>query len=352
MALVAVFGLQAWNVSQYAITPGDATPVAPLVKIQGVATESHHDRIMLTDVYLQQLTAWQWLVMHFQSHVQFVGANALLEPGVPESELTAQGFLQMSDSKQAAEVAAFRALGWKVPATSTGAVVTSVVTASPALRAGIHVADEIVGVGTTKVDSSCGVVRAVHDLVAGSVVELRVEPATISATGVISWGALRRVTVRTASAPSGLGPSGCSGARGPERSWLGVSLEDGVRYELPAKVSINTSNIGGPSAGLAMTLTMIDQLSRGSLTGHHAIAATGTMDPYGNVGDVGGVAEKTVAVQRAGARYFFVPQVEVTTARQVAQPGLTIIGVTTLSQVLRDLHSIGGAVPTPLTKPR
>jgi PDZ domain-containing protein len=76
------------------------------------------------------------------------------------------------------------------------------------------------------------------------------------------------------------------------------------------------------------------------------------MDVYGNVGDVGGVAEKTVAVQRAGAKYFFVPQVEVATAKAAAQPGLTIIGVTTLVQALRDLRALGGAVPHPLTPPR
>ena len=66
------------------------------------------------------------------------------------------------------------------------------------------------------------------------------------------------------------------------------------------------------------------------------------MDVHGNVGDVGGVAEKTVAVQRAGAKYFFVPQVEVATAKGAAGPGLTIVGVTTLAQALRDLRALGG----------
>jgi len=100
-----------------------------------------------------------------------------------------------------------------------------------------------------------------------------------------------------------------------------------------------------------MTLTMIDKMSRQSISGNQPIAATGTIDAYGNVGDVGGVAEKTVAVQRAGAKYFFVPQVEVATAKAAAQPGLKIIGVTTLTQALRDLRALGGAAPQPLTPP-
>jgi PDZ domain-containing protein len=139
---------------------------------------------------------------------------------------------------------------------------------------------------------------------------------------------------------------------GADRSWVGVAIENGVRSTLPATVTIDTSNIGGPSAGLAMTLTLIDELSRGSLTGHQVVAATGTIDAFGNVGDVGGVAEKTVAVQRAGAKYFIVPQVEVATAQSAASPGLRIIGVTTLAQALNDLRAIGGDAVAPLTTPR
>jgi PDZ domain-containing protein len=131
-----------------------------------------------------------------------------------------------------------------------------------------------------------------------------------------------------------------------------VSLEDGVHYTFPGQISIDTKDIGGPSAGLAMTLTLIDRLSAGSLTGHHKVAATGTIDQHGNVGDVGGVAEKTVAVQRAGAQYFIVPEVEVATARANATPGLHILGVNTLAQALKDLRAIGGAAPVALTKPR
>jgi PDZ domain-containing protein len=101
-----------------------------------------------------------------------------------------------------------------------------------------------------------------------------------------------------------------------------------------------------------MTLSLINAMSRHSISGNQSIAATGTIDVQGDVGDVGGVAEKTVAVQRAGAKYFFVPQVEVATAKSAAQPGLTIVGVTSLKQALRDLRKLGGAAPQPLTPPR
>ena len=351
VVLVVVIGLRVWTVPVYALTPGDATPVAPLVSIKGLAVDPHHDTIMLTDVYLQSLNAWQWLFMHFQSHVEFVNADQLVEPGVAQSELLAQGYLQMYDSKQAAQVAALRALGWTVASTPTGAVVNGVISASPAQKAHLHVADRIVGVNATPVSTSCSLIRALHPLAPDSTVRLRVERARISSSGAISYSAPRTMSLRTAAAPANLGSAHC-GLHGRDRSWLGIAVENSVHYALPGSISIKTTSIGGPSAGLAMTLTLIDQLSAGSLTGHHVVAATGTIDAQGHVGDVGGVAEKTVAVQRAGAQVFIVPSVEVATAKANAQPGLRIIGVHTLAQALGDLRRLGGDVPRSLTTPR
>ena len=355
MALVVVLGvvvaLGNWQVSEYAITPGNATPVGPLIKVQGVATNPHNDKIMLVDVYLSSLNVWQWVRLHFASHVQFVPANELVDPGIPNDELGPQGFQEMNDSKQAAEVAAFRALGWKITGTPTGTIITGVIAPSPARTAGLKVGDEIVAVNGKPVRTTCALIGSVHSLAPGTVLRLKVERAKISPSGVITRQSPSTVNVTTGKAPGARGPTGCAGVTGTNRSWLGVSIENGTNYVLPAKVSINTTDIGGPSAGLAMTLTLIDKLSRGSLTGHQVIAASGTIAVNGDVGDVGGVAEKTVAAQRAGATIFFVPRVEVAAAKSAAGPGLRIVGVTSLQQVLSDLHRLGGTTPVALTKP-
>jgi PDZ domain-containing protein len=100
-----------------------------------------------------------------------------------------------------------------------------------------------------------------------------------------------------------------------------------------------------------MTLTLIDTLSKGSLTGGHVIATTGTIDPGGRVGAIGGAAEKTIAVENAGAHYFFVPQGDYPAAKSTASASLHVIGVTTLSQVLADLRKLGGAAPVPYSTP-
>jgi Lon-like protease len=339
--LLGILGLEAHSSGEYSITPADGTPVAPLVKVSGVATNPKPGKFLLVDVYLQPLSSWQLFLSHFQSHVQIVPADELVDPGVSTSELTAQGFLEMSDAKQAAEVASFRALGWHVPATATGAVVTGVVSPSPASRAGLVTGDIITGVGTTSVDSQCSLISTLHDVTPGTVETLHLDKVKISKSGILSYNAPSTVQVTMGKVPSYVVASGCPGVSGTDSSYLGVTLEDGFHFRLPATVSINTANIGGPSAGLAMTLTLINKLSHGSLSGGRVVAVTGTMSPDGQVGAVGGVEEKAVAAHDSGATYFIAAD----------QPDLTILPVTSLKEALADLRKLGGSSPRAITRP-
>jgi Lon-like protease len=106
-------------------------------------------------------------------------------------------------------------------------------------------------------------------------------------------------------------------------------------------------NIGGPSAGLALTLGLLDALSSGQLTGGLKVAATGTIDPLGHVGPIGDAAQKAVAVRRAGATVFFVPPANYKDAKSEAG-SMKVYQVTTLEQALQDLKSLGGEVPNPV----
>ena len=108
---------------------------------------------------------------------------------------------------------------------------------------------------------------------------------------------------------------------------------------------MHTADIGGPSAGLAMTLGIIDKLSGGDLTGKRTVAATGTIDAQGDVGDVGGVAQKTIAVERAGATVFFVPPQEYAAAMSKDTPQLHVYAVSSLDQALKILKNLGGTIP-------
>ncbi|MBO9523527.1 MAG: PDZ domain-containing protein [Nocardioidaceae bacterium] len=92
----------------------------------------------------------------------------------------------------------------------------------------------------------------------------------------------------------------------PKASRINVGVEQ--RYIFPFSVDIRLSDsIGGPSAGMMFALSIYDLLTPGSLTGGKMIAGTGTIDPDGTVGSIGGIGQKIVGAQRDGARLFLVP---------------------------------------------
>jgi hypothetical protein len=64
---------------------------------------------------------------------------------------------------------------------------------------------------------------------------------------------------------------------------------------VPVDIQLDTSDISGPSAGLGHDAAIIDHLTPGDLTGGKNIAVTGTIDPNGNVGEIGALEQKAVA---------------------------------------------------------
>jgi PDZ domain-containing protein len=118
------------------------------------------------------------------------------------------------------------------------------------------------------------------------------------------------------------------------------------------KVEVDLGKIGGPSAGLFLSLGIIDLLdgdgSGKDLTGGRNIAGTGTISADGKVGPVGGVSMKTQAAKRDGASVFLVPEAECEDAQAEKPKGLRLIPVTTLKGTVEALRALdrGGKVPS------
>ncbi len=340
---LGVIILSRLSAGEYAITPGGAQDVAPLITIDGHAAPKNQGSVMLTDVSLTPVTWLNWPWFHLvSSNASFVPESALVPAGIPASQLNAQGYLEMAQSKNSAKAAALTRLGYKVTATHDGALITAVSANAPA-RDAVSVADVVDQVNGVDVHTSCELIAAVHDLDPGTQVELGVRKATISRDGTITRSETKAVAVTLGTPPKPV-DSHCPGVTGPSKSYLGVGLQDDVSYIFPMEISISTPNIGGPSAGLAMTLGIIDRLSGGHLVQGHHLAATGTIDPEGHVGDVGGVAQKTVAVTRAGATTFFVPHEELSVARGKAPSSLKVVAVGTLDEAINQLLRQGGTL--------
>jgi PDZ domain-containing protein len=329
--------------NEYAISPGNAQNVAPLISIEGHQASSSEGKILLTDVYLTPVNWLVWVQAKFSNDIQIIPTDALITPGVPDSQLIPQGYLEMAQAKQQAEAAALTRLGYHVGEVPSGAQVNQVASNTPAAGT-LNVGDVITAVNGATVTNTCGLVGAIHDDNPGTKVILTVQPATFSSTGTMTFGATEHLSLTLAKAPSGSVTFSCPGVTGPSKVYMGIGINDAVTYSFPLKISISTPNIGGPSAGLAMTLGIINELSDGHLLGKTTIAATGTMDALGNVGDVGGVPQKAVAVHRAGASIFLVPVGEVGPARSTTGSAMNVQSVATLDQALAVFAKQGGHI--------
>jgi PDZ domain-containing protein len=129
-------------------------------------------------------------------------------------------------------------------------------------------------------------------------------------------------------------------------SLLGILVAD--QPSAPFDVDIHVADVGGPSAGLMLTLGILDLVGKQDLTGGKVIAGTGTIDPKGSVGPIGGIQLKMVAAHDIGATMFLTPVQNCAEAKQAPQPGLTLAKVSNLDDALaalRDLRA-GRTPPT------
>jgi PDZ domain-containing protein len=341
------------DLSYYVLTPGVAQPVAPLVSVPRARAHRLDGSVLLTDVYLTRVTALSYLYDKLRGDAQILPAAQVLGPATPPSQLVEQGYLEMEQSQLAAKAAAFQRLGYRVSARPSGVVIFAVVSPSPAQRV-LSVGQLVTAVDGHRTLNACAFARALGAHRPGSEVSLAVERTHVSSRARLVAGPRVREQVRLGRWPSSVPhPSAtpaCPGTGWHGQGFLGVEAQTQLAFRFPFPVSLRTTSIGGPSAGLAMTLGLIDTLWNGKLTAGKRVAATGTIEPTGGVGPVGGVPEKTVAVERAGATVFFVPATQVSTATSKATPSLHVYGVRSLGQALVDLRRLGGSVPPPAPK--
>jgi PDZ domain-containing protein len=125
------------------------------------------------------------------------------------------------------------------------------------------------------------------------------------------------------------------------RAVIGVLLDEkrAVDVELQM-VSIGGQAVGGPSAGMMFALGIYDVLTPGPLTGGQTIAGTGTIDPDGEVGPIGGIQQKLVGARQNGARVFLTPASNCAEAVRAIPSGLRLVKVATLDEAVQALQGI------------
>jgi PDZ domain-containing protein len=277
----------------------------------------------LTTISLQQVHPFEAVRGWLRTDVDVLPEEQIRPPETTDQEYRQFNFQVMDESKQNAIVVALRRLGYEVREKGEGALVEKVLPQFPA-QGRLQPGD---------------VIKAID----GQPVQL-----VTDATKVISARQPGDLITVSVAQPDGTEPRDVQVpvAADPEqggKTVLGVFLRSFKRdFDMPFAVDINSGNIGGPSAGLAFTLGVIDALTPGELTGGKNVAVTGTIEPDGTVGPVGGVAQKTVAVKEAGVKVFLVPEEKYEEALGKAGNGLQIIKIHTLEDALAALETLGG----------
>lgn len=120
---------------------------------------------------------------------------------------------------------------------------------------------------------------------------------------------------------------------------IGVFLDS--EFDFPVDVDIYLEDVGGPSAGLIFTLAIIDRMTEESITDGRHIAGTGTIDPDGTVGPIGGIQQKVEAAADDGATIFLAPEGNCHEITHVPND-MTIYSVDTLDTALEVLAAPAG----------
>lgn len=318
-AMIAVAGLL-YHPPYVVIVPGESFDIRGDVAITGIRTEDATGPYLLTSVRLTRTHALGTLWAAMRGDREVVAAADVVPAGLdPEAYAEWQEDV-FADSRQLAAVAAAGASGLDARITGSGAEVIGVVPSAPAADA-LEPGDTIVAVDGRPITTAADLPRMVAARPAGSAFTL----------GVEREGRRVELEVRSADLPEVSGGTGLG---------VVVTTRD-LRAILPFDISFrDRPNVGGPSAGLAYAVAIADMLDPPDDARGRAVAATGTIDAEGNVGDVGGVTEKAVAAEAAGADVFLVPRGEMSHAAD-AGGGLTVYGVDHLSQALQALRASG-----------
>jgi PDZ domain-containing protein len=316
LVLVAIFGaLLILPSNDYIFLPDPAHPVAPLVHVPG-----GHDPtvggIYYVDILLRRAKLYEQLLGGFHEGADLYPASAVLPPGGGEAERQRIDSADMQNSQQVAAAVALRAAGKPVTTTPIGAKIDEVIPHTPAVGK-VEQDDIITAIDGQPIESRADVFKTMTQY----------RPGDTVAFAIRRGRAAQIVNIRTARDPK------------TGRAIVGIGLQDAVDIHLPVDVTINAGDVGGPSAGLAFALDILEELGRNIVHGHK-IAATGEILPDGSIGPIGGIKQKTIGARQAHVDAFLVPAGEnAQEARRYAH-GLRIIAVQNFPQALHALATL------------
>jgi PDZ domain-containing protein len=298
----------------------------PLIEIDGAPTYPTDGELDLTTVYvsggpgttmsfLEAVGAW------LNPEDAVVPQEFVYPRGTTGEDIDQQNAAAMTSSQESAVAAALRELD--IPFTEDLAV-AELVDGSPAAGV-LEAGDTLISVGGTEIDGI--------DTLRGQLQEGGGEPVEVEfrRDGRDQTGTVTPV----------------AGDAGSYQ--LGIFLA--TSFEFPFDVTIALDDVGGPSAGMMFALGIMDRLTPGGMTGGKHFAGTGTIDSAGNVGPIGGIAQKMVGASDAGAEFFLAPADNCGEVVGNIPEGLGVVRVATLEEARTAVDALAsGTSPSDLAQ--
>ncbi len=257
----------------------------PLLEVNGIQNyPTDPSQLLMTTVSTTRVDAHvslpEALLAHVRTRADALPREVLYPAGLSEDEVREVAVAAMDTSRSSATVAALRAA---VQSVTEMPIISSVTLSGPANER-LQPGDLIESVDGEEVESA----EQVKEIIASREVG---DPVVFT---VLREGVTESVSVALNADAQG-------------RPDAGVKVSPGYRYA-PDVVYRLDSSVVGPSAGLVFSLAIYDKITEGNLFGDEVVAGTGTMDPDGNVGAIGGVRQKLAGAEQDGATVFLLPR--------------------------------------------
>ena len=325
--VVAILGLLGGfaKVPYVALGPGPTYDVLGKVKetdvvaVDGQDTFPTKGTLRMTTVSLtNDLSLFGALGLWLSGRYALAPKEEFFKPGQSEEEVQRDNEQAFSESQTSAEVAALHYLSYP------GKVIANQITKGSPAENVIPLGARLISVNGKQVQSAADVSAALESTKPGDRIEVAFEHDGTSKSTQLTLG------TRDDGRPAG---------------FIGIAPVD--RSDVPFKIKISLSDVGGPSAGLIFALAIVDKLTPGELNGGQSIAGTGEIAADGTVKPIGGIAFKMVAAKEAGASVFLVPAANCTDAKQQAPEGLKLIKVENLKDAVTSLEALNKGESTP-----
>ncbi len=299
--------------------PGPPTEIPPLVEIDGAATTELDGSTSLLTVLLRQQPTFPAVVALIDGQRRLLHVNQVFPADVGREEHLEQQRERFGRQFEVAAAVGARAAGVETELV-TEAVVLDVMPGTPA-DGTLQPGDAVLAVDGDRVIAAEELQARAREGEVGDELTLRVRRDGEEIDVAVTLG------------------------ESPEVDWpvIGILIEtavDELRLPFDLRLADNTQ-IGGPSAGLMVAITVYDLLADENLLRGRALMGTGTVDADGRVGTVGGVPEKMLAAARHGADLVLVPEPQLDVAREGAPDDLEVIGVSTFEEALDALRGSG-----------